>query len=385
MNQRVNYLLHQQGLLNKLHNEVSKNVMSCVERHVDNVYLNVVFTNTKDREILAEYNVTKTIPIIDKPSNYFITVVRFDVPLNSIPLFVMPIVPNQGNPNLTPFTVFINASAVNVLYNPDNTNPAPVQNQQTQVVTPYYFVFSFDNLINSINTALAAAYIAAGSPGGAGPPFVIFNPDTQLLGLVVSVAFITAGATISVNSFLVNYFEGFRFFFNAATNIFTFILRNTGNNGFNLIGQTIPVTPGPGGPLWLIIQQEYTCMEYWLSLRKIVLVSNTIPINYEYIPAFDTSGQQTGVSSTFPILTDFIPNIEQANESRSIAVYNPTSQYRLVDLLGDTPLYNIDLKIYWQDKAGNYYPVFIEPLQQASVKIAFVRRDLYENSSNLLK
>lgn len=353
-----------------------------MERHLDNIYLNVVFQNNTNQEQLARYSVDKTIPILDRPSNYFASVIRFDVPLNSIPLFIIPIVPNQGNPNLTPFTFFINASAVDVIYVPDNTYPAPIQNQLTQVITPYYYVYSFDNLIQAFNTALAAAYIAAGSPGGAGAPFVIFNPESQLLGLVVSTAFITAGATIGINLPLVNYFEGFRLIFNVATNIFTFVLRNTGNNGFNLIGQTIPVTPGPGGPLFLIIQQEYTCMEYWLSLRKIVLISNTIPISYEFVPAYDPAGSQTGVSVSIPIITDFVPNLEQASESRSIAVYNPTSQYRLVDLLGDTPLYKIDLRIQWQDKLGNYFDVFIEPGQQASVKIAFLRRDLYQHGEH---
>lgn len=346
-----------------------------LERHLDNVYLNVVFQNNTGGEVSAKYNVAKTIPILDKPSNYFTSVIRFDVPLNSVPLVIMPIIPNQGNPNLTPFTIYVNTFATNIIYVPDNTLTAPPQNQLTQVVTPYYYVYSFANIISAINTALATSYAAASSPGGAGAPFFIFNPVTQLLGLVVSVAFIAAGATISINQPLVNYFEGFRLLFNATTRLFTFLTYNDGTNGFNISGQTTAVaTP----PTFLTITQEYTAMEYWLSLRKIVLISNTIPINYEYVPAYDTTGAQTNVSVSLPIITDFVPNIEDAAQSRSIAVYNPLSQYRLVDLLGDTPLYNIDLSILWQDKLGNYYPLFIETLQQASVKIGFFRKDLYQ-------
>jgi hypothetical protein len=360
-------------------NRVKKGIYSCIERHLDNVYLNVVFQNsTPNTELIAEYNVTKTLPILDKPSNYFAAVVRFDVPLNSVPLFVIPIVPNQVNPNLTPFTFTINASSTNVIYVPDNTYTAPIQNQQTQVITPYYYVYSFQNLINAFNTALAASYVAAGSPGGAGAPFFIFNPVTQLLGLVVSVAFITAGATIIINQALTNYLEGFELIFNVATNTFQFVLKNNGNNGFNLPGNTIAVA---SPPTWLIMSQEYTSMEYWLSLRKIVLISNTIPITFEYIPAFDTAGNPSAVATSIPILTDFVPNIEDAAQSRSIAVYNPTAQYRLIDMIGDSPLQTIDLRIYWQDKLGNYYPIFIEPFQQASVKIGFFRRDLYENGN----
>lgn len=351
---------------------------SCVERHIDNVYLNVVFQNmTLDNtEILAEYNVAKTIPVLDKPSNYYAAVVRFDVPLNAVPLLVIPIVPNQGNANLTPFTFTINASSTNVIYAPDNDYTAPVQNQMTQVITPYYYVYSFQNVLDAFNVALATSYTAAGSPGGAGAPFFVFNPVTQLVGLVVSVAFISAAATISINAALTNYLEGFRLVYLSATNTLQFVLENNGINGFAIPGQTTAVA---SPPTFLLISQEYTSMEYWLSLRKIVLVSTTIPISYEYTPAYSPTGGQTGVSVSVPIITDFVPNIESAQDSRSIAVYNPSAQYRLVDLLGDSPLYNIDLRIQWQDKLGNYYPMYIEPYQQASVKIGFFRRDLYEH------
>lgn len=353
---------------------------SCVDRHLDNIYLNVVFqNNTTNSEVPAHYNVTKTMPIVDKPNEYYITVVRMDIPLNGIPLLIIPIVPNQANPNLTPFVFTINASSTTVIYVPDNNNTVPVQNQLTQVITPYYFVFSFQNIITAFNTALAASWVAAGSPGGAGnAPFFIFNPVTQLISLAVSQAFITAGATISFNNALTNYLEGFELFFDTATNTFRFILANFGNNGWNLPGQTIPVAVGPP-VVWFLFSQEYTCMEYWLSLRKIVLLSNTIPITTEFVPAFDATGSQTGVATSLPILTDFIPNIEQAGDSRSIAVYNPSAQYRLIDLIGSNPLYNIDLKIQWQDKLGNYFDLFIEPFQEGSVKLAFLRKDLYHN------
>lgn len=350
---------------------------SCVDKHLDNIYLNVVFqNNTINSEVPARYNVTKTIPIVDKPNEYFVTVVRMDIPLNGIPLLIIPIIANQVNPNLTPFTFFINASSANVIYVPDNNDPVPAQNQLTQVITPYYFVFSFQNIITAFNTALAAAFVAAGSPGGGAAPFFIFNPVTQLISLAVSQAFITAGATISFNQALTNYLEGFEIFFNATTNIFSFVLANFHNNGWNLPGQTIAVV---SPPTWFLFSQEYTCMEYWLSLRKIILISNTIPITNEFVPAFDSAGNQTGVATSIPIMTDFVPNIENAADSRSIAVYNPSAQYRLIDLIGSNPLYNIDLTLQWQDKLGNYYDLFIEPFQQASVKVAFLRKDLYQH------
>jgi hypothetical protein len=370
------------------HPMVAKSRMSCIERHIDNIYLNVVFQNNTQLPVNAVYNVAKTIPILDKPSNYFCTVVRMDVPLNAVPLFVIPIVPNQSNPNLTPIQFSVQASTVSVIYAPDNNvGPVPVQNELTQVVTPYYYVYSIDLLIQAFNVAIATAYTTAGSPGGAGPPFFVFNSTTQLISLIVQTAFYLAGGTLSVNNVGYNYLQGFRTVIdiNSATGDNAFVIRPTGLNGFNTLGQTnlvvnnVGATGGPFVPTVLSITQEFVSMEYWVGLRKISLISASLPVNPEYIPAYDAMGGPTGVSLSRSILTDFVPEINSAGDSQSIAVYNPTAQYRLIDLIGDTPLVNISLNIYWQDKTGNYYPLQIAPLQQASVKLGFLRKDLYQN------
>jgi hypothetical protein len=325
----------------------------CLQHNEDNIYLNVIFQNNPEDpnlETIAEYNVTKTQPIIDKPSNYYVSVIRFDVPLNGIPLFIAPIVPNQNDPNLTPLEFGINGFTTNVIYKPDNHLSAPIQNQPKQVITPYYFVYSFQNFISSFNDALLTCYNNTGQPGGAGPPFFVFDPPTQLIYLIVPIDFINSFPSLTINQYTANYLEGFRLRY-LNSNLLEFVLENTNYNGFSKIGQNFPVqTP----PKHLVISQEYPCMDYWLSLRKIVLISNTIPI-----------------------LTDFVPNIEKPKDTRSIAVYNPLSQYLLIDLKGETPIYSIDLKIYWQDKLGNYYPLYIQILQQASVKIAFLKKNLY--------
>ena len=89
---------------------------------------------------------------------------------------------------------------------------------------------------------------------------------------------------------------------------------------------------------------------------------------------------------SYPILTDFVPNISAAaGESRSIAYYVPTSQYRLVDLISTNPLQKIDIRIFWEDRDGNLYPLEISIFQQASLKLGFFKKSLYNSGSSLLK
>lgn len=283
------------------------------------------------------------------------------------PLFIMPIIPNQDNPNLTPMVFGINGHDVNVIYVPDNNHIPAVQNQPKQVITNYHHVYSFQNLLDSFNIALKKAYLDAGSPGGKGAPFFVFNPTSQLISLIVSVSFIDSNADITTNQYAINFLEGFRFSF-LGNDKFRFILQNTGNNGFNIPGQTIPITTPP---TFLSITQEYITVPYWFSLRKILLVSNNITIYHESVYC---SNSQNNYYS-LPILCDlFVP---QNYDRKCMVFYNPKSQYRLIDLYGSSPINNINLSILWQDKLGNIYPVYIKVMQQANIKIGFFRKKTF--------
>jgi hypothetical protein len=177
-----------------------------------------------------------------------------------------------------------------------------------------------------------------------------------------------------VNDSLLNYLNAFHIYQYGFNQIngkdFAFIITN---NGSNLSGST------------LTFVQEYNCMNYWLSLRKIVITSISLPIQNEYIPAqIGNSAPNTNQTLQLPIITDFIPIIQNAADSKSVAYYNPTSQYRLVNLLGTIPLQKVNLSLYWQDLLGNLYPILISQFQQASLKLAFIRKSMYKNN-NLLK
>lgn len=380
-------------------------------KHNDNVYLNVVFNHspavyagtnptyiTNEDPEIAEYNVTKTLPILNKASDYFASVIRFDIPLSEIPILVMPIIPNQANPDLSPliigiFTRGAGPSGVfysaNVEYVPDNDLPAPSQvGYPSQVITPYYYVFTYQALLNMINDTLSTLYVASGLQalwGAAGnqPPFFYLDPVSQLFKLVVYVGFTKTTAPvldtpeIYINAALLKYLNSFEVSFNGLNlpngNDYTFILTgNTPNMAFYLPGTNPATTP----PTYFQFTEGYISIQYWTSLRKIVITTNTIPINNEYVP----SNTNSSVSTSQPILTDFVPSIEFAGQGRSIAYYYPTGQYRLIDLLSDLPLQKIDLRINWEDTDGNFYPLYLSLFQQANLKMGFFRKDLYHGS-----
>lgn len=367
---------------------------STIDQVGDNIYVNIAISsnilNLNSLEIPAEYKVTKTIPILSKCDDYYLSVIRFSIPLNDTPLFIMPIVPNQADPTLTTFIIGITTGGINfpqpVIYVSETGFPAPIQNQPTQVITPYYYVFEYQNLITAVNKALAAAFVASGLAGNS--PYFYLNTLSEEIFLVVDISTFAPTATAAVpnpiptatifmNVTLQSYFSAFQVLFVGPSVIgrdYQFDLVRFGLN------TTIPPFITVPAPTQKQFPQEYTTLALWSSLRKILLVSNSIPIISEYTPT-----NNSGISSTLPIISDFVPQIELPGQNRSIAYYTPTSQYRLIDLKSSEALYSIDIKIYWQDSNQNVYPLLILTGQQASVKLGFFKKILYKSNTLLLK
>jgi hypothetical protein len=380
--------------------------MTTIYRENDNVYLNVVFDHNgvsfpidnppilpiiNENSQVSDYNVTKTIPILSKASDFYCSVIRFEIPLDTIPLFIIPIVPNQPNPNLTPLVIGINVAGVNypqrLIYTPSNNIQPPIQNKPIQVITDYYYDYSIQHFVDMLNTALGFAWISSGLPLtylGYTFPWFFYDSITSLMSLVVPEYFTRIIAPlidipiIYMNEPLQSYLSSFNLKFIGYSQPFgreyDFILNfPTPDKRFIV----------PGDPLiYYKIVEDYSITEYFVALRKIIIATNTIPISNEFIPV--PGNNDSGIAASFPILTDFTPQINLAGQSRSIAYYIPTSQYRLVDLIADVPLQKIDLKIYWVDITGNINPLLISVFQQASIKLAFLRKTLYKNMNQLL-
>ncbi len=388
----------------------------------DNFYLNVQFQHTppiydnvnatptitiNEQAEQLKYNVNKSMPILDRCSDYYCSVIRFDIPMNYVPLYIMPIIPNQIDSDKTPFILGIRYAGVNYSFNleylPSNNLPIPSQNQPYQVVTPYYYVYSYDVLIKMLNGTLIVLLDTIIDPveneslrqllinNNINRPYFDYDPTTQLISLYVPRQFITTTAPFSdrpeifINELLQNYIFSFDFSFvghnQPAGRDYTFNFDDPRDiNAYIPYGFQVPVV-GPGEelplPQYYQFSQEYPTVGRWTSLRKIILATSSIPINKEYI----TPANNSDVNASFPILADFVPNIERGGETRSVAYYVPSAQYKLIDLVSDQPLYKIDINIYWEDTRGNLYPIEITSLQQASVKLGFFRKTLYKEAN----
>lgn len=357
----------------------------------DNIYLNLSINNPIVGDVdfptnkIAIYDESLTVPVLSDPSRYYASILRFSLPIDSVPLMLFPLNPLQNNPNLSRLVIGVQTAALPALpptgaarqyvtYAPQSVNlPAPTPGagpiffSLNQVQDPYYWIYSVDSFLSMINTALAAAFVGAGSPGGGAAPYYVYDSSTQLISLIVTATFIGAGALIFMNAPLRVYLDSFRFISSGET------LNSSSIYYHNL--NTLPF----GGVSPYRFVEEYNAMDLWLDARKIVVLSNSLPFNPEASPVL-TPTPNTNPSATYlPILTDFILAFNNIADVSSIITYVPDAQYRLCDLNSHSPINRINIQFFWQSENGNLFPIYLTPSQGATVKLGFLHKDLYRN------
>lgn len=365
----------------------------------DNVYLNITINDQYNSKtsaydaVQAQYNSTNSTPIVLKASDYYCSVLRFDIPLNTIPLMIMPIKEDQPDPLLTPFTIGISIGATNypspVLYESSGSAfkvPATNNNPTSE----FYWVYTYQKLIGMVNRALAIAWLNSGLEtlhSKLKAPYFFLNKTSGLISLIAPEPLIILRNVlpppppdprpdpprIYMNEALLNYFDAFNVFYYGVNlpdgRDTSFVLEDV-SAPYYLNGES-QMTTVPAK--YYEFKQEYSVLSLWSDLRKILITSNTLPIAYEYTASGVSADTQT------PILTDFVPQIDAQGQSRSIAYYQPLSQYRLVDLISDAPIQKVDLRIFWESVSGGIFPLILSQFQQVNIKLGFFHKSIYKN------
>jgi hypothetical protein len=383
--------------------------MSFTTRDTPNkLYYDIVISNLASSASIPPtlyFNETRNNPFVLDPESYYLSIVRFTLDTNTLPIIQPSIQPNQPNVNLTdysitlqwtnpvaPFQTFVYQEFL--IYQPQNLQ-AIVPSPPSQTInglqinsTGYYDIYNyqyfillvnqtFQNCFTNLNTLVVAAGLVL--PTAYAP---VMNWDTQYnIGILNADQ---AGYDDTTSNYIEVYFNSSLF------NLFSslpFIIQTqdpapSGKNarlvmsGFG--GANIVPYP-PSTPLYTALQivQEYSTIALWTPITAIVFTSNTLPIVANQVSApllfFNGTRYQSGGnnSNIAQIITDFVtsdgvykPNI----------VFTPSAQYRLVSLVGNTPLYNLDVEVFYRNRVGELIPFRLGSGNSATIKILFTRR-----------
>lgn len=331
------------------------------------VYYNVRMINDLDADPLvyfkpAVFSETRVLPILHKPSDYELAVVRFKLPLTSIPLYIYEDILRGG--------LSYDGAEVEAQLLPPSNN----------VFIYGLAYYTYQEIADAINDAYKVAYDAlvilkpALAVLTTGPPFITFDGQTKLY---------TIWADEGWNDELLNPPRAYassalgRFFvrslssdtnLNASSDSYIHIIRIK-NNFTN--------TETVGGINYLKMEQFYSTTQLISTFTNIVFQTDRIPVSGEYLTSTQKDQNNllissTGSNVTRHIITDFEP-IDSIQNNSNIQ-YFPQGPLRYYPLNNDEEMRTVDVKIFWEDHENRLFPVYLAPGDIATVKLQFRRR-----------
>jgi len=373
----------------------------------DKIYYDIVITNlqtvTTPPPVLY-FNETRNSPFLNNPEDYYMSIIRFTLDTPTLPIFIPEIQPNQSNINLTIYSVTLSWTSPTTgttytqptyitFQTQDNSAPIPLApsvnlNKLQDNSQGYYSIYTFQYWIYLVNQGFTTCFndlstqvVAAGeSLPTPNAPIMTFDTNNQIAILNCDVAGYDYTSSnyikIYMNPALFQLFGSFPFTVNtlSSTSQNENVLIQT-----NTFGGANEIPFPPVSPTYTAIQviQEYSTIALWSPITSVVFCSNTLPIVPTQISApsvylnglsYNNGGNNSNVSQ---IITDFVSD---SGFYKPNIVYNPTAQYRLIEMTGNRPISNLDISVFWKDRIGALQPFLLGSGVTATIKVLFTKR-----------
>jgi hypothetical protein len=333
-------------------------------------------------------------PYLYNPSEYFLAVQRFTIESPNLPVFIPQPVLGSSNVNDTIYTItIINGNTTitrTVQWQPQSPSPQPsTPITQQNLSNPYYYCYSYQWFIKCINDTLH-------STGVANHPIMSYNPETHLFsvqgkadkyrtsstGALIGAVGVTK-AKFYMNAALYNLFASLpSIYAGIAGGLDYQILFPTGTD------LAYAVTPQPyiinvitiSGVNYINVQQEYNTLPLFTPIKSIVfrgslinVVSDMVatPVIYQNGVNINAGKQNTDI---LPVLIEYSVPLTIGTEYKPYIYYEPTAEYRLMDLYSDTPVYGLNFDVFWKDSFGNLVPFTLGLGASATMKILFRKK-----------
>jgi hypothetical protein len=324
-------------------------VMTTVDdSNPDHVYYNILINNTSSSLIKANFNQPRNFPILQNPSDYYMSVIRFTCPFLTVPLFVFT--DNKYSVTLQYNNTIVQTYLVYQACTTDATNRDVKKYQQ---------------LLDMINVAFQTSFTGLGVlPTATVAPYMIYDASTQLFSLIAQKALVTDGVSVYFNAALSLFFPQFNYISTIPVGSASsgkdekFVIEDTKNNTYNTTYYQMQ-TQGP----------DFANFPDWNSI--------TFTGNVGVPPEYYSNLTDNSANPFKLVLTDFEPTFDTAQDATSTFLYTPTSEFRLISLTQKDPLYAFNFNITYTNKlTREENQLYIYPGTVATVKILFRSKKL---------
>jgi hypothetical protein len=376
----------------------------------DQIYYDVTITNFQSTTTIPPlfyYNDQRTMPFVACPEDYYLSILRFTLETGTLPVFIPTIQPNQGNRNLTIYSVTLAYIYLGVEYyaqefiqwSPQDKSaetPPPPNATATGIqvnTTGYYNCYSYQWWLALVAQAFQVAFAsleaqvtgAGGALPSVNPPYINWDTTSSSATLYADVAGYDQNPSVGteqigiyMNAPLFNLFNSFPSIYLGYVQVlhgknFKIVVVNIGSTNLQVI------TPANGDPQWTAINvyQEYSTIAQWTPITAMVFTSNTLPIqpNQVSTPLVYNNGSQLQFGGNNSDIANIITDLVSTDgQYRPNLVYLPQAQYRYITLYGNRPLFNLDLQIFYRLKTGELVPFRIGSGESVTIKIAFIKK-----------
>ena len=358
--------------------------------------------------------------LIENPQDYYFSIVRFELDTPDLPVFI-PQNKAKGTANVNDLIYEfaletlsdIDGSSLGIFkarvqYSPTNPNLPVPDSSQDNFSHEYYHVYNFKRWIDMVNTCFETIFTgiqathSAHLNSTAKAPFFSYDASSGLVSLYTTAEYEDGGGTFTTgykrlniywNSPTQTIFSGFDTIqattaksatidskapVNTGSHVSTFYKFKI-NNRNNKNRVNLGITNSPA--YFIKNTQAHQSLPMCSPIQNIVSsTGGNVPVSNSQIAnpvIFSSEGDcstQGGADNISPILTDFIVPLMIGNEYKPKINYSP-SEYRLLDLKGNTPLKSCDLQVFWKSKVDSKLHPFILGSQcGASCKIMFRKK-----------
>ena len=383
--------------------------------------------NTEPKPII--FNQIKSSNIVDVARDYYLSVVRWNIQSNLpvlIPDMVISPTPTeditlatnyklqllystyapfeQGRRAYNKPTYNVGSMGTPVLFKPEINdpsiytlmNPTIIPNRprtkQELLSNPWYYLKNVNSLLRMLNDAISDCFLDIEDDNKTWiykPYFIwdsnsnkisFYRPNTNPTGIPGGDA--TTQWYVAVNQPLYNLLSTFRFIHYKQNNTVT------GNPAFpptdcNFLLDTniLPLNALSTGDYTVVTQQTSSVVN-WSPVSSIIFQTG-LPVESQISGASvnlnTNSDAQSSVyaqNNTTKVITDFIIPFANGTEATNQQIYYiNTSEYRLIDLLGNQALIQLQIQIFWKDVYGSLHPMTLDAGQSADILILLRKKN----------
>jgi hypothetical protein len=375
----------------------------------EKLYYDIQLTNLENNgesPPVLNFIETRNVPFLYDPDQYYMSIIRFSLDTPNLPVFIPTIQLNQSNINLTIYSVSLQwvdplnpsdvfTSTSPVIYIPQSkVAPLPPPTNVNGIQYNggnYYNIYNYQYFIYLINEAFIICYnqlkTAVEGAGLVLPsdyyPVLSWDTSNNTAILNCDVLGYSTVATnyikIFFNTSLAQLFSSFPVIISSASGDLNAQIITNSFSSSNIIQYP------PFNPEYDAIQvfQECSTIALWTPITSIVFTSTTLPIvsNQVSTPIVFNGSSIFGGNGNNALVQQLISDfISDDGTYRPNLVYQPTAQYRWIQLMGNQPLTTFDLQVFYKDRLGTLNPFYLSSGSTATIKILFSKKISAGNS-----